>query len=238
MRKPDYDSGDGRVRLWLGDCLDILDGIDCDAILTDPPYGIKVCDRSDGGVGSIVSGSKFYGRETWDHESCDPMVLEWIVESGKPAIVWGGNHLPLPPSSCVLVWDKMQREFTFADAELAWTNLDCAVRIFGYSRGQLVGEGKVHPTQKPLPLMTWCLEKMRLELESVVADLYMGSATTGVACIRSGLRFVGVEREPRYFGIAVKRIERALSDEKSSLFPVSADRERQPELFEETKGGA
>lgn len=208
----------GPCRLIQGDCLEVLPLIGkVDAILTDPPYGIKACDRSDGGVGSIVSGSKFYGRESWDHAPADSKLIEMILTLNVPTCIWGGNYFNLPPSSCWLIWDKQQRDFTFADAELAWTNSERAVRCFSYSRGQLTQEGKQHPTQKPIPLMEWCLRQLRLKPQTIVLDCYCGSGSTGVAAINLGYESVLIEREPKYFDIACQRIRRAWQDKCSEI---------------------
>lgn len=205
----------GPCRLILGDCLEVLPTLSgVDAVVTDPPYGIGACNRSDGGVGSIASGSKNYGRVAWDLAAVNEEVA--AIEGLKvPSIIWGGNYYDLPPTSCLLVWDKMQRDFTFADAEIAWTNLKKAVRCFSYGRGALVAEGKVHPTQKPVPLMEWCLSFIP-DAETIL-DPFMGSGTTGVACIKTERQFIGIEKEPRYFDIACKRIERAWQDKCSEL---------------------
>jgi len=64
-----------------------------------------------------------------------------------------------------------------------------------------------HPTQKPISLMAWCLQ--RVKASGTVLDPYMGSGTTGVACAALGLPFVGIEREPAYFKTACERIRAA-----------------------------
>jgi site-specific DNA-methyltransferase (adenine-specific)/modification methylase len=99
--------------------------------------------------------------------------------------------------------------------ELAWTNIEKPVDAFDYSHGQLANEGKHHPTQKPLPLMVWCIEKAGRP--AVTLDPFMGSGTTGVAAVQMGLQFIGIEREPKYFDIACRRIEEA--QKQASLFP-------------------
>jgi DNA modification methylase len=202
------------VQLFQGDCLEILPrlrGVKIDAVVTDPPYGIRVCNRSDGGVGSISSGSKYYGRMDWDFEPANPQVINWILEQKKPTVIWGGNYYELPPSPCWFVWFKKQTDFTFADAELAWTNSEKAVRVFEYSRGQLVAEGKQHPTQKPVSLMIWAMDRMGIPSGATVIDPYMGGGSTGVACMKTGRNFIGIERNPHYFAIAQKRITAAQS---------------------------
>lgn len=200
----------GPCRLICADCMQVLPTLtDIDAVVTDPPYGISVCNRSDGGVGSVSSGSKVYGRESWDSEPASMEAISSILDINVPTCIWGGNYFQLPPTSCWLIWDKCQRDFTFADAELAWTNIKKSVRCFNYGRGELVREGKVHPTQKPVPLMEWSIERIGSTEGDKVLDLFMGSGTTGVACIRTGRKFTGVERERKYFDMAVDRIRRA-----------------------------
>lgn len=194
----------GGITIYCGDCRDVLPGLSFDAVATDPPYGIKACNRSDGGVGSISSGSKYYGRQAWDYDTADQSLIDGLTN--KPCVIWGGNYYDLPPSSCWLVWDKMQRDFTFADAELAWTNLDKSVRCYSYSRGQLTNEGKVHPTQKPLPLMKWSIEIMRLPDSAVICDPFAGSGTTLRAAKDLGRRAIGIEINERYCEIAAKRL--------------------------------
>jgi DNA modification methylase len=142
----------------------------------------------------------------WDRATVDG--LPEIVARFRYAIVWGGQYYGLPPSRGWLVWDKLVRKFSSGHCELAWTNLDQPVRAFNYSRGQLANEGKEHPTQKPLPLMEWCLSF--LPEGCTVFDPFMGSGTTGVACVRTGRNFIGCEIDPKYHAIAQRRINEAL----------------------------
>lgn len=212
----------GLATLYLADCREVLPTLaPVDLILTDPPYGIGVCNRSDGGVGSIVSGSKMYGREQWDKEAPPAWLFGLMREKARWLIIWGGNYYDLPPSPCWFAWDKGQRDFTFADGELAWTNLEKAVRFLTVPRGELVAEGKDHPTQKPLRLMEWCLN--HAPKADTVCDPFLGSGTTGVATVKAGRTFIGIEREPKYFEIALKRIE---------------DAQRQVTMFEEAPARA
>jgi DNA modification methylase len=199
------------VRLYAGDCLAVLPTLEAgsvDAIVTDPPYGIRVGDRSDGGVASVKSGSKSYGRTEWDRAPAPPEFFELALSYQVPTVIWGGNYFALPPSPSWLVWDKGQRNFSFADAELAWTNLGKAVRIFDCPRGRLVAEGhKWHPTQKPLSLMIWCMSF--LPKECTVLDPFAGSASTLVACLKTGRRGIGIEIDERYIAPAIRRLEGA-----------------------------
>ena len=191
----------GNATLYLGDCRDILPTLGkVDAVVTDPPYGISVTDKRRGGV-----------VEEWDTEAPHDLVWQSIQMADK-AIVFGGNYFNLPPTRCWLVWDKLiSNGLSLAHAELAWTNLDQGVRL---RRNMWSGpfrqnneERNGHPTQKPVGIMRWCIEQ--LPKAQTVFDPFMGSGTTGVAAVQMGKQFIGIEREPKYFDIACKRIEDA-----------------------------
>lgn len=142
-------------------------------------------------------------RNDWDQDIPDEGLLSAIISVGQESIIWGGNYFPLPPSRCWYVWNKPERGFSLAEAELAWTNKDSIVRVYDGPRSE---SDRHHPTQKPLALMLWCLDKTRAKL---ILDPFMGSGTTGVACVKRGRSFIGIEREPSYFDIACRRIEDA-----------------------------
>lgn len=197
----------GRATLYPGDCRDILPTLPkVDAIVTDPPYGLG--DKWHGGNAASKGRWKLSdgGAETqWDDEA--PTDLAAIIEKARHAIVWGGHLFGLPPARAWFVWNKIIRNWSSGECELAWSNLDQPIRAFDYSHGQLVHEGKQHPTQKPLPLMTWCIS--HLPDAETILDPFMGSGSTGVAAVQMGRSFIGIEREERYFDIACKRIEDA-----------------------------
>lgn len=120
----------------------------------------------------------------------------------------GGNYFAdlLPPLQCWYVWDKMQGDFSLADGELAWTSFDKALRIFKYNRGKALQDGKIHPTQKPLQLMKWCLQKASKEGD-LIADFFSGSGTTAVACYEEKRNFICVEKDFDYWKASCKRLE-------------------------------
>ncbi len=188
----------GDCRLILGDCREILPTLGkVDAVVTDPPYGIGM----DGGkVGKAV-----HEKLDWDSEAAD---MAPVLALGLPSIIWGGNYFGLPAQSKWLVWDKRNDPTTFADCELAWTNIGGAVRQFRWLWSgpyQQQREERWHPTQKPVKLMQWCLT--HIPTAQTILDPFMGSGTTGVACVKAGRKFIGIEREPSYFDIACRRIE-------------------------------
>ena len=213
----------GDCELWLGDCAEILPTLGrVDAVLTDPPYGIRydaIAASSSGKKSGRGFGFKGEYRATnWDVATSDDAVAA-SVSIAKHSIVFGGNYYSLGPSSCWLVWDK-ETNGHFADCELAWTNLGQPTRRLRHMWNGGIRKGKEerhgHPTQKPIPVMEWCLGF--LPDARTILDPFMGSGTTLVACANLGRRGIGIEIDPEYFDIACKRIEAAYA---------------QPRLFDE-----
>lgn len=221
------------VTLYLGDCREILPTLGkFDAVVTDPPYGIGVC-GSEGGVTSLKSGAKNYGHQEWDNQPIEASHVRAMLDVSSVQIIWGGNYFAnnLPPSQCWLVWDKINGAgFSLADVELAWTSLDKAARMFRVSRTATFSEGKAHPTQKPIALMSWCLT--HIPSAKTICDPFMGSGTTGVACARRGLHFTGIERESSYFDIACRRIQAALNAPDMFVEQPAAPKAEQVGMFD------
>ena len=217
----------GDATLYLGDCGDILPTLPrVDAVITDPPYGM----RRDGKPPSTSShgGHKGYEFLGWDQEPPPSEVFEAIFAGSDLQVIWGGNFFPqhLPPSMGWLFWDKGQR-IAQSDGELAFTNMQKALRVFTLNRAAIAQDGAVHPTQKPLALMKWCIEQAGHP--QTILDPFMGSGTTGVAAVQMGRKFIGIEREPKYFDIACKRIEQAVA--QGQLFQPAITQPRQEPLL-------
>lgn len=210
---------DGIV-IYHGDAREVLPTLPkFDLLLTDPPYGIGADNRERNLSRVKLAQPKDYGVSNWDDAPASQGLISRSVLAASTAIVWGGNYFDMPPSSCWLVWDKDNGTNDFADCELAWTNMPKAVRKFKWRwNGMLQEKGgdkkeyRVHPTQKPLALMRWCLSFCP-DAASVL-DPFMGSGTTLVACKLEGRTCVGVEREERYCEMAVKRLRQGV------LFPA------------------
>ena len=197
------------VQLYCGDCLEILPTFEVgsvDAVVTDPPYGMnyKPLRGSDG-------SKRFRGGIIGDDSPFDPS--PWLAF--PRCILWGANWYAsrLPDSGGWLVWDKtpkhIKRGFIYSHAELAWTTVINRIQKFAMQWGGEAhgGEGHYHPTQKPVALIEWCLSF--IPEGSTVLDPFMGSGTTGVACVQTGRNFIGIEIDPGYFEIAKRRIEEA-----------------------------
>ena len=213
----------GNATLYLGDCMDILPALSkVDAVITDPPYGIADDFLKPSAKGEWAT--LYAEKITWD-SFAPQKAIDLAVSLAKNSIVWGGNYFVLEPKRGWLIWDKMQNH-TSGHAELAWTTLDIPIRSFAYSRAQLSTEQKQHPTQKPIGLMAWCID---LANPKTILDPFMGSGTTGVAAIQMGRKFIGIEREPKYFDIACKRIEQAVA--QPQLFEPEPIKHTQESMF-------
>lgn len=197
----------GDCTLYLGDCLEILPTLGkFDAVVTDPPYGINAArDRK-----SQKWGWKDYPSAGWDKARPTVDTLKLCVGSGRHVVIWGGNYFTdcVPPSGRWLVWDKCQTDFSLADCELAWCSFNGAIRRVSHSRSAALQDGKQHPTQKPVIVMEWSILQVPDE-PATILDPFMGSGTTGVACVKLGRKFTGIEIDPTYFEIACDRIRQA-----------------------------
>ena len=213
----------GDATLYQGDCMNILPSLGkVDAVITDPPYGINAARTRN----SAKDGWVDYGCDGWDLERPAKEVFDAMLQASDVQVIWGGNYFAdyLPVSQQWLSWDKGQDGFSLADFELAWSSQDKACRRINYPRSLALKDGKQHPTQKPLAVMRWCIEQVKPECQTIL-DPFMGSGTTGVAAIQLGRKFIGIEREPKYFDIACQRIEQAHAQGK--LFaPVQPKQEQ------------
>lgn len=214
----------GDCTLYCGDCMEVMPSLGLvSAVVTDPPYGM---------AGKLTASgnsrwTKHFKSEShsWDASTVDK-ALQMAVAIAKANIVWGGQFYSLPPSRCWLVWNKIIRNWSSSEAELAWTTLDKPNRVFDYSHGQLASEGKhFHPTQKPVPLMKWCIEQLPDGCHTIF-DPFMGSGSTLVACALLGRKGIGVEMEAQYFDSACKRIEDAYKQGDMFIEPVKVKAEQ------------
>ena len=219
------------VQLFNADCLSVLPTLagKADLILTDPPYGIKLDtdnSRFAGGTAShraktgdligTANGAPILG----DSEPFDP---SFLLRYAPNHIIWGWHNFPdkLPRGTC-LVWlkryDKAFGSF-LSDAETAWMSKGHGVYCKRDLSNNAIANSRVHPTQKPVSLMEWCLGFFPKAV--TILDPFMGSGTTGVACVKLGRNFIGVEKDERYFAIAQRRIADAQAQLTLPLFGVT-----------------
>jgi site-specific DNA-methyltransferase (adenine-specific)/modification methylase len=210
--------------------MDILPTLDkVDAVITDPPYGINENSKKVASRGKLAS-PKDYGDFDWDKAPPPDALIELMRTKGQHQAFFGGNYFTLPPTSCWLVWDKLNGDNDFADCELAWTNWPKAVRRLQWRWNGMIRQGneeRYHPTQKPLEVMKWVIELC--PKADTILDPFMGSGTTGVAAMQLGRKFIGIEREPKYFDIACQRIEQAVA--QGQLFTPEPAKQKQEAMF-------
>lgn len=202
-----------------------------DLAIVDPPYGINAENmqmgsnpnrsRTDGhGSGPGVSTSvklrkgrlnqgsgKLKNRILntsdieWDNEIPSPEYFEQLFRVSKNQIIWGGNYFPLPPTRCVLCWDKRQPWENFSQWEMAWTSFDAPAALFSYSNtGGANAEKKIHPTQKPIDLYKWIIRRYAQpnDVKSIL-DTHLGSGSNRIACYDAGIDFYAFERRESYY---------------------------------------
>jgi hypothetical protein len=207
----------GDATLYLADAAVVLPTLApvC-ALVTDPPYGIGEAAGKNVSRG-LLAAPKDYGDDEWDNEPVRQDLLDLAISKAQHSIIFGGNYYRVPPSSCWLVWDKENGDTDFADCELAWTNLPKAVRRIRFMWNGMLRANKEprgdHPTQKPVGVMEWAINHLPAAT-AVILDPFMGSGTTGVAAVRMGRKFIGIEREPKYFDVACERIRAAQAQQR------------------------
>jgi len=214
-------------RIHCGDSLDLMRDMEdksIDLVVTDPPFGIKNDARKANTRESTPVKQRngtyleipkpTYELLEWDNKIPSQEYFDEIFRVSKNQIIFGGNYFPLSPSPCWIVWDKRNGSCDFADCELAWTSFKSAVRIFRYKWNGMLQEDmahkerRIHPAQKPLKLMEWCLQNYS-EPGDIVLDPFMGSGTTIEACIRTGRQYIGIDIYPQYCEMAQARVDRA-----------------------------
>ncbi|WP_420406929.1 DNA-methyltransferase [Hoeflea sp.] len=218
----------GDCRLIQGDCLEVMPLLGkVDAVVTDPPYGIGESGQKNRTRGKAAAPGD-YKDCYWDNQPASLAHITAIRAMAKHQIIFGGNYFDgLGPTSCWLVWDKQNGENDFADCELAWTNLQKAVRRVYWRWNGMIRKGddvREHPTQKPVGVMEWCLTHIP-DAETIL-DPFMGSGTTLVACAKMGRKSIGIELDSDYFDIACERVRKAY--EQPDMF-VEAARPPAPE---------
>ena len=228
--KPYYQ--DDAVTIYHDDCREVLPELPTvDLVLTDPPYGIGA---SQGTGGKAIKANMHQWESVdWDETTIDNKLMEMVLGKSEKCIIWGYQYMAdkLGNTKAPLVWDKKCQngwEDNNADIEIAWTRGINRPQCFRYQwmgacRGANTIDGrKVHPTQKPIHLVTWCIE--RVEKAQLILDPFMGSGTTLRAAKDLGRKAIGIEIEEKYCEIAANRMMQEVLD-----FEPQAEQEAQDE---------
>ena len=216
----------GNATLYLGDCAEILPTLGkFDALVTDPPYGMNLnadfstMNNKKSTLG-VKSGNK-YSNIIGDDKEFNP--IPFLLTNNT--IFFGADYFidKLPKNGSISIWDKRINESgdkAFGSCyEMIWFSQarkkdflrHCWYGVFGTEKED--EKKRIHPTQKPIGVMEWCIDKLPKDV-NVILDPFMGSGTTGVACMNMGKTFIGIEKEQKYFDIACQRIEYAQKQEK------------------------
>lgn len=203
------------LSLFHADCMEIMKQYPdkyFDLAIVDPPYGIGAAKEKP------HNGWADWGIKQWDNESPNNEYFTELMRVSKNQIIWGANHFisKMPyDSSCWLIWDKGQRDFSLADGEMAWTSFSKAMRIKTYSRAKALQEGKIHPTQKPVTLYEWQLQLFAKEGD-LILDTHFGSGSIALAVDKANrldemnLHLTACEIDKEYIDKAIKRISESI----------------------------
>lgn len=221
------------IRVIEGDALEVLPtlaGEPIAAVVTDPPYGMGwdvSCGRFSGGSAhhrKSASGRDWGDPVVGDDKPFDPS--PWL--DFPKVILWGANHFAARlPVGSTLVWVK-RHDHAFgsflSDAEIGWQKGGHGVYLHKDLSMNAVAKDREHPTQKPVGLMLWCFKRLGLQPGDLVLDPYAGSGTTGVACLKAGLRCILIEKDARYIPV----IRRRLAEAATPLFDMAFDESPSP----------
>lgn len=194
--------------------------------IVDPPYGIGEDGKKNHSRGRKAKPT-IYTPKNWDIKTPDITYFNELYRVSKHQIIWGGNYYGLGKTSCYIVWDKQNGKNDFADCELAWTSFNTAVRMFSFRwAGMLQGdmknkENRIHPTQKPVKLYKWLLNKYAKAGDKIL-DTHLGSGSSRIAAHDLGFDFYGYELDKDYFEVQEIRFKNHVS-QKAYADKVASD---------------
>ena len=190
--------------------------------IVDPPYGLKESGCQSGGENNEI-GRRAFKRsvvDKWDKKPTKEYFKE-LFRVSKNQIIWGGNNFALPPSRCIIVWDKCQPWENFSQVEIAWTSFKLNTRLFKFDNRT---GNKIHPTQKPIKLYEWLLKNYAKQGDKIL-DTHVGSASSLIACHNLGFQYVGFELDKEYYEQSLKRLN-GYKSQVSLLDITKADNEQ------------
>jgi site-specific DNA-methyltransferase (adenine-specific) len=174
-----------------------------DLAIVDPPYGIE---RFKKGSLRFDKSEKSKNGLEWDVKPNQKYFNE-LFRVSKNQIIWGANNFIMPPSEYFLIWNKLQTVDNFASAEYAWVSmgLKTPAKVFEYGIHKHNHTDKIHPTQKPIDLYKFILDKYAKQGDKIL-DTHLGSGSIAIACHDYGFELTACELDLEYYEKAVERI--------------------------------
>lgn len=184
-----------------------------DLAIVDPPYGININNNMGRRKGDKHSGHK---KVKWDNSIPTDDYFNELFRVSKNQIIWGGNYFPLPLKGSWLFWDKlMPEEMSFSMGELAWMTFGNTLRKITLKHHGFINSDniKIHPTQKPVALYKWILDKYAKQGDKIL-DTHLGSGSIAIACHDYGFELTACELDKEYFDKAMERINNHVAQQK------------------------
>jgi len=212
----------GNATLYLGDCMDILPTLPkVDAVITDPPFGVGNFIQQTGNL----RGEKVH----WNESGPPTEFFEILKKISLHRVIWGANYFNCFEGHGALIWDKKQTMPDFSKCDIASTSWGVKVELVqipwsGYAAKKFTD----HPCERPVDIYKWSIQQVP-KFPEIICDPFLGSGSCGVAAIQLGRKFIGIEREPKYFDIACKRIEQAAA--QGQLFVSEPQKQIQEPMF-------
>jgi len=196
--------------VYLIDCMEFMKGVPdkyYDLAIIDPPYGIGIDGQKESICKNPKHNRKQHDKKNWDNAIPDKKYFKELERVSKNQIIWGGNyfvpHLDKGTKGWI-VWDKGQHGLTMSDCELAYSSFDCPTRVVVINRVELLKDGTIHPTQKPIKLYKWLLTNYAKQGDKIF-DSHVGSGSSRIACDKLGYYFEGCELDIDYWNAQEKR---------------------------------
>jgi site-specific DNA-methyltransferase (adenine-specific) len=183
--------------------------------IVDPPYGIEeITGKESANNRGEFNKKRVFGNESekfknWD-KAPNKEYFEELFRVSKNQIIWGGNYFDLPKYRCPIIWDKCQPWENFSQVEVAWTSFNKPASLFRFDNRT---GGKIHPTQKPVALYKWILDKYAKQGDKIL-DTHLGSGSIAIACHDYGFNLTACELDKEYFDKAMERLNNHMAQQK------------------------
>lgn len=198
------------------DCLEYMKSLPdkhFDLCIADPPYGINAANmantksarnRLQQGADKLKNRVLQTNKKDWDFYPPNKEVFDEIFRISKNQIIWGGNYFNLPPTRCIICWDKVQPWNNFSQIEMAWTSFDFPAKLFKFDNRT---NDKIHPTQKPTALYSWLIDVFAISGNKIF-DPYLGNGSSRIAAYKKNFDFYACELDKEYFNAQEERFQK------------------------------